>query len=225
MGRRPTAWAIAAGMALGATMADADDTTISVKTLLPTAPGRAACFAGTFDHLPLDSVDWLPPASGDGPRRAVYSAHRVQEFTLELTYARTPAVPDNKDYPGYDRRYDFLLSAKLADRGPLYAAGACGWLGHDFVSADGKLKMEHTTRQLYCGIECDGGGMTLERIESKDSLILRIEANHHLRMTPPCGDEGKSVTFAAREAAKEFNLATAKLALCRPLERWIARKR
>jgi hypothetical protein len=216
---------VAATRLLAATAFGADDTVASINALIPQQPGKAACFAGSFDNLPLDSVHLVSSAEGNGPHTPVYTGHRVRALALELQYEQTPALADGKDYPGYDRRYDFLLSAQLADRGPLYAAGECRWLGHDFVSADGKLKIERTGRELFCGIDCDGGGMTLERIEGKDALILRIEANHELRMTPPCGDEGKSVTFAARDTAKEFALGTAKLAICRPLERWIARAR
>ena len=218
--------ALASSIFLAAALARADQAATSINTLLPQQPGKTACFAGRFGDLPLDSVEYLPPATGNGAYSARYKRHRVKGLVLQLEYERTPPLPDSKNYAGYDRRYDFLLSARLAERkGLLYAAGECRWLGHDFQSADGALKIGHTDTALYCGIDCDGGGMTLERIKDKDALRLRIEAKHELRMTRPCDEQDKSVTFAARDAAKNFSLASADHAVCRPLERWIARRR
>ncbi len=226
MARKAAVLGVAVGLLVNDPAAGAEDAHASINGIIPQQPGKTACFAGSFDNIRLDSVEWIPPTSGQGPSTAVYHEHRPNAFVLQLEYERARPLADAKDYPGYDRRYEFLLLARLRDRrGPLYAAGECRWLNHDFVSADGKLRIDHNTTQLYCGIECDGGGMALERINDKDALVLRIAANHELRMTPPCGGEDKSIAFAARDTAKEFALAARAPAACRPLQRWIRRKR
>jgi hypothetical protein len=202
----------------GAGPAPAEMSPGDINALIPQQPNGKACFAGRFDGQPLASEHAINPNTS-GVVNHRYVTHKVKAVTLQVLYEDTPPHPDSKDFPGYARRYNFRLAVRLADRKALvYAAGECPWRDKDFVAPDGS-RIPRTTTALHCGIDCDGGGMTLERLPEAKALLLRLDKDERLRMSAPC--EGGELVFNGRDTGQAFRLAPAKAAACQPIERWI----
>src|SRR5262249_5701125 len=144
----------------------------------------------------------------------------VRHAVLQLEYARMAPHPDS-DAPGYDRLYTFTLAVQLTDRtDPLYAAGSCEWRNHDFKTKDRVVHVARTTTELDCGIECDGGGLAVERVRGTRALALRLAPHQRLRMSGPCS--GGFVVFNGRDEGREFRLMPTAARTCRPLKRWLS---
>jgi hypothetical protein len=192
-----------------------------INALIPQQPNGKVCFAGKFNSLPLASEHAINPNTA-GVVSYRYATHKVRAVTLQVVYEDTPPHPDSADIPGYARRYNFRLVVRLADRKSLlYAAGECPWRDKDFVAPDG-TRIPRTRKLLHCGIDCDGGGMTLERLPEANALLLRLDKNERLRMSGPC--ERGPLVFNGRDHGQTFRLASAKTATCRPIERRIKRQ-
>jgi hypothetical protein len=192
-----------------------------INALIPQTPNGKACFTGRFDSRPLASEHAINPNTS-GVVSYRYATHKVKAVTLQVLYEDTPPHPDSADIPGYARRYNFRLAVRLAERkSPLYAAGECPWRDKHFVAPDGR-KIPPTTASLHCGIDCDGGGMTLEPLPEANALLLRLDKHERLRMSAPCEDG--SLVFNGRDDGQVFRLAEAKAAACQPIERWIRRR-
>jgi hypothetical protein len=200
-----------------------------IATLIPAAPGKKACFAGTFRSVPLDTERYGTGSAPNQPVRIIYTTHKVQSVVLRLEYDRTsPPRPTAKDDPGYDRRYMFALSARFAGRVKLQlAAGDCPWHDRDkeFETQRGTFHLSRNTTGLHCGIDCDGGSMSLVRVPGTSALTFRIDPRRHLRLTAPCGDDDKSLVLSGRDAGIALRLEPAAASACRALERWSKRGR
>src|SRR5262245_39782489 len=195
-----------------------------INKLIPQRPGKTVCFAGDFDDVPLDEEHVTPPPTRDGVATYRFTTHRVRRAVLQLEYARMAPHPDS-DAPGHDRLYTFTLAVHLADRkGPLHAAGHCDWRNHDFKTKDGVVHVPRTTSALECGIECDGGGMTVERVKGTAALTLRLDPHQRLRMTASCGGGFRNIVFDGRDEGREFRLMPTAAQTCRPLKRWLSKQ-
>lgn len=199
-----------------------------IAKLIPQKPGRKARFSGTFADVPIDSETYgsAPPNT---PVPINYHPHKVQAVTLRLENARIPPRPPEPDAPGFDRQYYFVLSVRLADlKKPVFAYGDCWWQDRDIdiQTPVGPHHLERNTTSLHCGIECDGGGMSVVRVKNENAVLFRIDANGRLRMTKSCGGGGndRNITFAGRETGAEFRFKPVRSPACRPLEKWLKRK-
>jgi hypothetical protein len=200
-----------------------------IAKLIPVAPGKKACFAGTFRSVPVDTERYGTGSGPNEPVPIIYTTHKVQSVVLRLEYDRTtPPRPTAKDDPGYDRRYMFALSARFAGRvKPQFAAGDCPWHDRDkeFESQRGTFHLPRNTTAIHCGIDCDGGSMSLVRVPGTSALTFRIDPRRHLRLTAPCGDDDKSLVLSGRDAGIALRLEPADALACRALERWSRRGR
>jgi hypothetical protein len=85
-----------------------------IAPLLPSAPGRTACFRGVFKPVTVDTERYGTGTGQNEPVPYIYTTYRLDALTLQLEYTCTPPRPSSNDDPGYDRRYAFLLSARFA---------------------------------------------------------------------------------------------------------------
>jgi len=215
---------LAAGTAAFAAEGDAKRELLA--PLIPSAPGKKACFRGTFKSLPVETERYGTGKPNE-PVPYIYTTHRIDEITLQVEYERTPARPAAKDEPGYDRRYLFVLSARFAgQRRPQFAAGDCPWHDRDidFETQGGMHHLPRNTTALHCGIDCDGGGMSVVRVKDAKAVTFTVDPRRHLRMTAPCGGSDKSLTLSGRDTGITLELVPTDAAACRPLERWRKRQ-
>jgi hypothetical protein len=199
-----------------------------IAKLIPSTPGKKACLTGTFRSVPIDTERYGTGTGPNEPVPVIYTTHKIRSVTLRLEYDRAPARPAANDDPGYDRRYIFTLSARFA--GPVkqqFAAGDCPWHDRDkeFETQSGMFHLPRNTTAIHCGIDCDGGSMSLVRVPGTSALTFRVDPRSHLRLTAPCGDDAKSLVLSGRDAGIALRLGPADAAACRALDRWSRRGR
>lgn len=158
--------------------------------LVPPRDGERACFSRAYDAKHLQ-------------------AHPDQKVArIDFTLSYYIHEPDEY-WPQGQRNYYFRLQAELRDRKasrPLSAAGECS------PSADGK--------GIWCGVECDGGGVVIERRDG-GKLLVDLEATGRIRMTEGCdGEEEDSVDLVPGKDDKTFLLAPLAAAQCPVYEDW-----
>jgi hypothetical protein len=96
------------------------------------------------------------------------------------------------------------LSAKVkGQRKTLYASGECVPGG----------------KKIHCGVECDGGGVDVERDPKTGGLTISFDKLiPRIRMTVGCdGDEDDTVDLTPGADDKVFRLEKASLSACRSL--------
>ena len=122
---------------------------------------------------------------------------QVTEISFRLAYYRHE--PDDF-FPKGQRNYYFAMLAKQrgSDR-TLTAIGECG-PGGDRIS---------------CGVECDGGGVTVTR-RPGDKILISLG---RIRMSAGC-DEGDAVDLEAGEDDREFLLSRVEDADCPAYDDW-----
>ena len=122
--------------------------------------GERACFGRVYDAEHLQSHPDQRVAKMDF--RLAYEVHEPDRF-----------------FPDGQRNYYFQLRVALRDRKqahPLQASGECA------PSADGK--------RIFCGVECDGGGIVI-RQRDDGKLLVDLAATGRIRMTKGCDEEGE----------------------------------
>lgn len=164
----------------------------------PVAPGEEG-----------ELIDLLPPEVG---RRVCYARaysqehlaqhpkQKVAEIQFRLTYYRHE--PD--DYsPQGQRNYYFEVLARLRGQTDMMTStGEC-------TSYEGAI---------FCGVECDGGGVNVTR-RPPDRILVSLAEMGRLRMTHGC-DESDSVDLEAGEDDVEFLLTRTDDASCPPYDDW-----
>ena len=111
-------------------------------------------------------------------------------------------VPEDKAL-----NYSFRLGLKFRDRqGNFDSSGDCGHPAASEISAD---KM-----QLGCGVDCDGGGISVELAHADKSMLIRLERIRIWQNYKP-DDEGLDLSGGADD--RVFRLDRAKLDECRSL--------
>ena len=158
--------------------------------LPPHRVGAAMCLEGSFTGKAVDVEDWNKttgepvPGSfqfGKQVMRPVPERRPDQSVSLvQLHLVQEKPVTD-----GEDRHYGFRLLVQLEGWGePLLAAGDCTYRSRA-REMDYSWKLDATTTTLYCGIDCDGGGMQVAR--AGDSRELEFEFGETgLRMSGGC---------------------------------------
>ena len=126
---------------------------------------------------------------------------KVTALLLRLEYHRHD--PDPPHYPQGQRNYYFRMAAKVkGQQKTLHASGEC-------------VKGENA---IGCGVECDGGGVAVERAPKGDAIIIRLD--DRIRMTRGCdGDEDNTIDLTPGADDKSFRLDKVGLAACAALDR------
>lgn len=194
-----------------------------VTRILPREGGATICFTGqpvppaalivedwsqeavTFEPVPNLSLPNGTPATRPVPKR---TEGRVTGLVLSLAPSSdAPSEP-----------YRFILSVTLKGRRTLRASGPCQPI--DPVKTGLRSGAPGTAKALGCWVECDGGGVAVERLLSGEGLTLAFDRSG-LRMTPGCSDEDDVFMLKATGAAEVvLHLSPAAPAACRALRAW-----
>ena len=160
-----------------------------LKALLPPGPDAKLCLARSYDARHL-------------------KRHPDQTVTKVVLYLRYVPLSDedgtlvSTEDGGTEKRafrYDFTFAATVKGKGTYYAAGDC-------ASAEG----------IGCGVDCDGGGIEIEPLAEKETVLMRLE---RIRMTPGCEGEGAEVDLEGGEDDKVFKLRPAPLSVCKKVQK------
>jgi hypothetical protein len=191
-----------------------------IRPLLP-GPGGFACFTGSYTGRSVDVDDWSKgkrvPTGHNGsdgqPAMRIEFEHTadvpVTALTLRLDYDDRKA--------SYDWIFNFKLVAEAGPLGTLHAHGECPWYDRTVADGPGVCGTEANTFRLGCGIDCDGGSMSLTRAIGADALKLDFW-EHGLLMRPGCGGGGRFRVKPAKSNPASLRLERAPAARCAALE-------
>jgi hypothetical protein len=102
-------------------------------------------------------------------------------------------------------RYNFSFAAKLKGRAkPATTGGECGYA---YVPA--AEQPPRTGQVIHCGVDCDGGGVTVESRKAGAELLVRLD---RIRVAGGCGgddNEGKAFDLTGGADEKVFVLPKA----------------
>jgi hypothetical protein len=165
---------------------DDDPATAVLNALLTPAPGSKACYVRSYDAAHLRTH----------PRQ------RITAMKFLLAVEAYDPKPQGKTRPQDLYYYTFAMSvSRRADKRLLRTSGDC--LG---LSADG----------VSCVVDCDGGGVTLDKMPPAGSLIVRLR-DDGIRMFHDCDDE-QGVLVKPGADDKVFRLDKAADDACRALD-------
>lgn len=185
---------LAAVLALAATSARAEPAT-DMRTLFPL--GAPACFANVFDAAHMKAH----------PDQTVTALRLVRGYP-QLRMEDETAGPDApKDAP------------------PDQARGVMAQLIVTFRDAGGKgspkrfaaavnCTADAGASQLRCGIDCDGGGFSVER-EAGGTLRMTIENGRNLRIAGGCTNRRAYRGLGTEPGDRSFSLTATPMAACR----------
>jgi hypothetical protein len=200
------------------------DAALAIQDIIPhQRVGDEICFEGTYAGRTLDMQDWAHTTQEPVPGQAI----NEKEPSNDKPATRTvPTALPKRDvsrialHLTYHNRlregsFDvmFTVSAASKDLGrELLARSGCIWSGW----SDGEERLPQT--KLGCWIECDGGGMTVERIPGTQSVNLSFS---QLSMQAGCDGGGAYRVGTGDDADKiNFRLEKVPLEVCRPLKIW-----
>lgn len=161
-----------------------------LASFIPPLAGARACFRRVYDAAHLKAH----------PKQA------VTEMEFRLAYY----IHDPDEFaPKGQRNYYFELQARLRgakQKMPLSAMGECR------PTADGKA--------IFCGVDCDGGGVNVKR-SGDGNILVDLEAVGRLRMTSDCGeDEDNAFELTSGADDKRFLLSRLPDAECPAYDDW-----
>ncbi|AMS40280.1 hypothetical protein AA2016_1346 [Aminobacter aminovorans] len=161
-----------------------------LANFIPPEAGARACFGRIYDEAHL-------------------KAHPKQQVTeMQFRIAYYIHEPD-AFYPKGQRNYYFEVLARLRGHKqakPLSAMGECS------PSDDGK--------SIFCGVDCDGGGVMVKRSVG-GKIVVDLEALGRLRMTSDCGeDEEGGVELLSGADDKRFLLSKQASSECPAYDNW-----
>lgn len=177
--------------------------------------GANAPFAQTIEPgKEGELANFAPPA--DGARACfsrIYDAEHLRKHpkqtVTEIQFRIAYYVHEPDAYfPRGQRNYYFRLEAKVKGLGrKLSTGGECG------LAEDG--------RKIFCGVECDGGGVMVSRAARQDQILVDLKATGRLRMTLGCdADEEDALELTPGADDKSFLLAAVPVASCPLYEDW-----
>jgi hypothetical protein len=136
----------------------------------------------------------------DAAHLAKHPKQKVRAMTLLVTAEKVPE--DEK------LNYSFSLGVAFRDRpGKFTSGGSCGHPVASEVSAD-KL-------QIGCGVDCDGGGLSIELANHDKSILARLDRIRIWRNDKPDDEEALSLEAGADDGV--FRLDRVSLDQCRSL--------
>lgn len=153
----------------------------------------------------------VPPRDGaracyfrvyDAAHLAKHPRQKVTEMRFRLAYH--VHEPD-QFFPAGQRNYYFQLDARLRDQKKM-------------LSASGECMLQDG--QIFCGVECDGGGVMIDR-SRRDRLLVDLESVGRIRMAPPCDDgEEEGYDLLPGEDDRTFLLDGDLASACPAYEDW-----
>jgi len=115
-------------------------------------------------------------------------------------------LPDEKGDP-VRYIYNFTFAAKL--KGKAKVATTAGECGYAYMPPEEQKKF--SGRPLWCGVDCDGGGVNVEPRKGGDELLVRLE---RIAVSSECGgadDENSSFDITGGADDKVFLLPKASM--------------
>jgi hypothetical protein len=164
-----------------------------IKSVLAKKAGDAVCFAGTFDGQKVNVWDYDKgkPVPVPGVFQFGKQVMRPEPYVYvdqPLTAMTLLVGRDEREHETWDEMHDFTMSISL--RGwpdKLQAAGECPFRLTDKPIEGSSDVAARNTTTLYCGIDCDGGGMEVERVAGTSDVVFRFNPQSGgLRMSGGC---------------------------------------
>jgi hypothetical protein len=137
--------------------------------------------------------------------------HPLQKVTVMKLLVTAEMVPDDKVL-----EYSFRLGVNFRDRpGDFDSSGDCGHAAAAKVPDDAETVMPAGV-DISCGVDCDGGGVTVSLANNDASLIVKpIDRIRIWKGKNP--DESAATALNAGADDKVFRLDRTKLDECTPL--------
>lgn len=211
--------------------ADTVPPSLHIHDLLPREADETICFTGSFKGHKVNVWDFSKAKQvpvpglfefGKQVTRTEPAISTGQEVSSLTVLVRRSSLEQK---PG-DELHGFRLKVTLKSRRePLYSAGECLWKALDGNNRDAQTV---NPAVLNCYIECDGGGMQLERVGSGTDVLFRfMKEAGGLRMSGGCskgdyhlGGEAKPYEANAQaesESPTEFRLTQTSKTACMKL--------
>jgi hypothetical protein len=128
--------------------------------------------------------------------------HRQQKVTAMKLLVSAELVPEDNAL-----NYSFHLATNMRDRKDALDSG--GTCGHPTISEDSAGKL-----QLGCGVDCDGGGVTIAMTNDDKSVHVEIE---RVAMWSNAKGDDERISFSSGADDRLFRLDRAKLSECSAL--------
>ena len=133
----------------------------------------------------------------DAQHLKTHPRQRVEAVGLCIDVERI--LPEEKADPSR-YRYNFSFAAKLKGRAkPATTGGECG-----FAYVPAAEQPMRTGPAIHCGVDCDGGGISVEPRKDGAELLVRLD---RIRVAGGCGgddDESKAFDLTGRADDKVF---------------------
>jgi hypothetical protein len=160
-----------------------------LESLVEPRDGERACYSRTYDARHL----------------AAHPRQKVTEMQFRLTYY----VHEPDEYsPEGQRNYYFELRAKLR-----------GMKQHEPYTAAGDCMPSEDSKAVFCGVDCDGGGVYVTRRDTQ-RILVDLEQMGRIRMSLDCGEDEDAIELTAGEDDKSFLLTRQPDAACPVYEDW-----
>jgi hypothetical protein len=192
----------------------------AIKGVLAQSIGDAVCFSGSFRRLKVNVWDYtktkIVPVPGlfrfgeqvTRPEPFVHVNQKLTRMTLLLLHDERELSKEGvTDY--FDQMHDFCLRISLKGwPNPLNAEGECALLLKDKPTENSLQVWEGTGSTLHCGIDCDGGFMSIERVAGTRDLIFQFgSASGGLRMSNGCSVGAYHVGGEAKPYREDYRMA------------------
>jgi hypothetical protein len=137
----------------------------------------------------------------------VYDAAHLARHRLQKVKAMKLLVNAETDEESAQLKYSFRLGVNFVNRqGNFDSSGDCG-AGLATIAGDSKA-------QIGCGVDCDGGGISIELTKDNKATLVRLERIRIWKNNKP-EDEGLDLSGGADD--RIFRLDRASLDLCKAL--------
>jgi len=156
---------------------------------------------------------FVPPQPGahacfarayDAAHLAAHPDQTVTEMEFRIAYFKWE--PD-ETYPDGQRNYYFQLLAKR--RGEPHR-----------LTAFGECTLLEGSSAIGCGVDCDGGGVSVKRLDG-GSVLVDLGEDGRIRMTEGCSDEEEDgIDLASGKDDRSFRLDPLPASQCPAYEQW-----
>ena len=136
-----------------------------------------------------------------------YDAAHLAGHPLQKVKAMKLLITAEPDEENKMLGYSFRMGVRFTKRpGDFDSSGACSRMRTEAAS--------ETKAQLGCGVDCDGGGISIELTKENKSTLVRLERIRIWQNSKP-DDEGLDLSGGADD--RIFRLDRAKLDMCKSL--------
>lgn len=143
----------------------------------------------------------------DAAHLARHPQQKVTVMKLLITGEGKPADAEEMKEKGPLTNYSFRLGLRFRHRGGNFdSSGACG---HPRAAEETPDKL-----QLFCGVDCDGGGISIEMANNDKSTLIRLT---RIRIWQNNKPDDESIDLSGGADDRVFRLDRAKLEECRAL--------